>query len=120
MASKEEYPSERKEAIREPLIGAEKTLNAQDSHIADSEGEKKDNKILAVVMMNFHALCITGTSATYRIVAEEGFHVVDFTLFRNLSIFTIASLWCLLVSKNPLKHFPWKYKHQLIWRIITG
>ena len=70
--------------------------------------------------MNFHALCITGTSATYRIVAEEGFHVIDFTLFRNLSIFTIALLWCLLVSRNPLKNFPWKHKHQLIWRIITG
>ena len=70
--------------------------------------------------MNFHAICTTATAATYRVVAEEGFHVIDFTLFRNISIFSVAVIWCCCARINPLKMFPWEHKHQMIWRCITG
>ena len=86
----------------------------------ESKPKHKDNKFLAVLSMNLFAICATGMTSTYRIIAEEGFNAADFNLLRNLLAITVAIIWCAIVRVNPIKQFPSTKKNALFWRMVTG
>mmetsp|Transcript_37287 Transcript_37287/g.49054 ORF Transcript_37287/g.49054 Transcript_37287/m.49054 type:complete len:87 (-) Transcript_37287:333-593(-) len=65
-----------------------------------------DNRLLAILAMNIAALCATGLTSTYRIIAKEGFHAADFNLLRNFLAITVAIIWCACIKANPIKQFP--------------
>lgn len=75
---------------------------------------------LAILFMNICAVCATGMTGTYRIIANEGFHAADFNLLRNILLVTIAIIWCSIVGVHPIKQFPWNKKLALSFRVILG
>ena len=80
----------------------------------------KDNKLLAIIAMNISATGATGVSATYRIIAAEGFHPGDFNLFRNLVALTVAIFWSSCSRVHPIKDFPKGKRWPVFGRMFFG
>ena len=70
--------------------------------------------------MNLQAISATAMTATFRLIAQEGFHAVDYNLVRNIQGLFLAGIWLLVTCQNPLKLFPWDQKWTLFLRIIFG
>lgn len=70
--------------------------------------------------MNVAALTTTAMAATFRVVAEQGFHPAEFNLLRNIMALICACIWCYSSGYNPLKMFPWENKGAMLTRCITG
>ena len=70
--------------------------------------------------MNIAALTTTMLTASFRVIAEEGFHPAEFNLMRNLLSFVAACIWCATMGYNPIKLFPSEKKWTLVIRCITG
>ena len=71
--------------------------------------------------MNLFSIGAVGNSILFKMAAEQGAQVIDFQVFRNLSIllFSVIELSC--TKQNPFTEFPWSdKKHTLLWRCITG
>ena len=106
---------DRKKTLQLPLIDSSKSAVAN----SDDVPVHKDNRLVAIVAMNFAAICITGMTASYKLIADE-YHVIELTLLRNVTGFVVACLWLSCTQQNPFKLFPWENKYTLLWRIITG
>ena len=98
-----------------PLIDSSQAAVAN----SDDVPVHKDNRLVAIIAMNFAAICYTGMAASYKLIADE-YHVIEITLLRNVSGFVVACLWLGCTRQNPFKLFPWENKYTLLWRIITG
>lgn len=82
--------------------------------------EKPDSMLVAVIAMNIATFSATGMSASYRIIANEGFHPAELNLMRNALTFLVSLIWCYFTGLNPLKEFPLDKKMPLLWRILFG
>ena len=59
--------------------------------------------------------------STYKVVAQEGFHIVDFAFMRCLSSLTIATFLCLCFGTNPFAELKQsENKKFLLLRCFTG
>lgn len=70
--------------------------------------------------MNISATGATGVSATYRIIAAEGFHPGDFNLFRNMVALTVAILWSSCSRVHPIKDLPKGKRWPVFGRMLFG
>ena len=75
---------------------------------------------MAVIAMNFAAVFMVVMSASYKTIAEDGFRVVEFTFFRNISGLIVACIWLAIKGYNPFKMFPTDKKYTLLGRILSG
>ena len=98
-----------------PLIDSSEPAVA----LRDDVPVHKDNRLVAILAMNFGAICVTGMTASYKLIADE-YHVIELTLLRNVTGFIVACLWLGCTKQNPFKLFPWENKYTLLWRVITG
>ena len=94
-------------------------LNASDVQ-SEQPFVQKDNRFLAFVTMNFAVLAVTGMTATFRVIAEEDFSPVDFTLMRNLLALLVSYVWCKVAQHKPFPMFPRDRKQQVLWRCVMG
>lgn len=67
-------------------------------------------------------MMVTLMSVFYKKISGENgtVTIVEFTLFRCISILIAAIVWNTISCKNPLKEFPWESKWTLLARIIMG
>ena len=71
--------------------------------------------------MCLSAFMMVAMGSTYKVVAQEGFHIVDFALMRCLSSLTISSLLCLCFGTNPITELKQsENKKYLLLRCIMG
>ena len=84
------------------------------------EYKHTDNRLVAIIAMNIAAASTVGMTASYKTIAEDGFRVVEFTFFRNVSGLIFSSIWLLILGYNPFKMFPSDKKCIFFWRIMTG
>lgn len=80
----------------------------------------KDNKLLALIMINIQAVCPTFITGLFRIVAKEGFHQADFNLYRNVLALIVAIVWCLIAKVNPFKDVPRNRIKNVFGRMFFG
>lgn len=103
--------AEKRESIdtaeHEPLLCSKKMDEVALPAEMKSVKAVSDQKCLAVVAMNIFAVCEAGMMATYKFAAIDGFHVAEFTVLRNVSLFIVAVIWCARSNMDPLKMFPW-------------
>ena len=59
-------------------------------------------------------------SVLYKIIAKEGFNVIEFTFFRCISALLVSSVWNAIVKVNPFGLFPWERKGTLALRSVMG
>ena len=69
--------------------------------------QSKDNRVKAIIFMNFFALGAIGQSVVFKIAIADGAQVIDYQVFRNLSILFFSSIEMGIIKKNPFKLFPW-------------
>ena len=67
----------------------------------------KDNRCKAIIAINVFGIAFTVMGVLYKIIAREGFHVVEFTFFRCVSAIIVSGLWNVILGVNPFKNFPW-------------
>lgn len=70
--------------------------------------------------MNIALASATGASASYRIIAREGFHPAELNLLRSAFSFVVASIWCFFSGTNPFDEFPLKKKPALFANIASS
>ena len=70
--------------------------------------------------MNIAALSNTGLTATYRIIAEQGFHPADFNLIRNFWSLFLSLIWCYFIGVNPLNSLPKDKRGYMVLRCLSG
>ena len=70
--------------------------------------------------MNLCNICVTGMTASFRTIEEEGFHPADFHLIRSTLSIVLAAVWCACSGINPIKQFPSTKKSPLFWRTFSG
>ena len=75
---------------------------------------------LAVIAMNIATFSATGTAATYRTIAREGFHPAELNLMRNSIAFFVSIIWCYFTDTNPFNAFPTEKKLPLLIRMTMG
>ena len=80
----------------------------------------KDSKWRAIIGMNGWCLGVTTQGVLFKIVAKEGFSIIEFVFFRCVFTIVISVLWSFFLNINPFKNFPWEKKWVLCMRIITG
>ena len=80
--------NDKKETLQLPLIDS--SQSAVDNQ--DDEPVHKDNRLVAIIAMNFGAICVTGMTASYKLIADE-YHVVELTLLRNVTGLVFACVW---------------------------
>ena len=95
-------------------------IQSKESDVAPTLPVVKDNKVIAIISMNVAALCSTGMTVTYRVIAKEGFHAADYNLYRNVLSFTVIIVWLWIAAQNPFKLFPRERKCLLLFRILCG
>lgn len=101
-------------ADQEQLVGYHQQVATPEQQYAG------DNKLAAVLFMNFAVICETGMQASYRVAAREGFHAVELNLIRNFLAFFVASAWCWFTSTAPFEKFPHEHKTALLIRMAGG
>ena len=79
-----------------------------------------DNRCKAIFAMNLSALSTVFMTATWKVIAVEGFSIVDFSLLRNIAALAGGLIWCHMSGLNPLKNFPWDRSNAFFWRCLTG
>lgn len=70
--------------------------------------------------MNIFALGNTGNAVIFKMATARGAEVVDYHLFRNISILLVAAIQSSTLGINVFKQFPKTYKWTLIFRAIFG
>ena len=84
------------------------------------ENKQKDNRCLAISASTVQQLSVVAMGSCFKIIAQEGFHVVDFTLIQGAYAILTSIIWCMCSGVNPITNFPTEKKHKLIWRVIVG
>ena len=102
--------------MKESLISAEDKDPASPSVVPKSQ----DNKCAAIVSINLQAICATAMTATFRLIAQEGFHAIDYNLVRNVQGLFLAAIWLFVAGQNPLTLFPRDQKLTLFFRMVCG
>ena len=70
--------------------------------------------------MNIAAVFVAVMTASYRTIAEDGFRVIEFTFYRNVSGLIVSCIWLAIKGYNPFKMFPTDKKWTFFWRSLTG
>ena len=70
--------------------------------------------------MNIFAAGAVGQSIVFKLATAEGAKVIDYQIFRNLSILCFSGVELCCIKRNPIAEFPTSYKHTLFWRCMTG
>ena len=52
----------------------------------------KDNRLKAIIFMNFFAIGAAGNSVIFKLAAAQGAEVIDYQVFRNVSVLIISSI----------------------------
>ena len=106
-----------KTQLTEPLIDSVTTEVGENETAGSGH---KDNRCKAIIAINIFGISFTAMGALYKIIAREGFNVVDFTFFRCVSALLVSGLWNVMIGVNPLKKFPWSFKGTLALRSVLG
>ena len=87
----------------------------------DPKPEVKDNRIMAILAINMYAVGTIGQSILFKHAIATGVAVIDYQIFRNLSLLFFSATIAFFSGLKPLKRdFPNDLKHTLFWRMITG
>ena len=70
--------------------------------------------------MNLFAAGAVSQSVIFRIASAEGAKVIDYQIFRNMSLLFLSSIELGCIKRSPIAEFPSDYKQTLFWRCLTG
>ena len=70
--------------------------------------------------MNTCAVFTVSMTAAYKVIGQQGFGFIEFSLFRNITALLVCLVWCIWQGINPLKHFPYERRYEFFWRCLTG
>ena len=78
-------------------------------------------RMLAIVAINIYALCATGFGASFKVAAEEGVSVLDFSFYRSsmLLLFIQPIIHC-ITKKHPVKDLPRNLACLMVTRSLCG
>ena len=82
--------------------------------------QKEDNRLKAIISQIFLQIFVVCSASTFKTISTKGFHIMDFTLFRNCLAISISTILCACNGINPLTSFPWHFKYKLLGRCIAG
>ena len=104
---------------KEPLMDQE-AATQNETQTAPVRPPSKDNRCLAIVTQNILAIVVIAMNACYKVIAREGFSIIDFVFLSNLNLFFVSIAWCWLAGLHPYKLFPWDTKGIFFARLIFG
>ena len=104
---------------KEPLMDQE-AANQNETQAAPVRPPSKDNRCLAIVTQNILAIVVIAMNACYKVIAREGFSIIDFVFLSNLNLFFVSIAWCWLAGLHPYRDFPWDTKGIFFARLIFG
>ena len=87
------------------------------------EKKHKNSQTKAVIMMNIFCLANTIQCVLYKIMSERGVSLLEYTLFRNLTIMGICCILLYLQDRNPLTEgqaMSEEVKKKLLFRAFLG
>ena len=70
--------------------------------------------------MNLFGAGATGQAIVFKIAMGYGAMVLDYQVFRNLSLILVSSIELSCLGINPFSQFPSDCKQKLFWRVFTG
>jgi Mlc titration factor MtfA (ptsG expression regulator) len=79
-----------------------------------------DNRCLAIVSMNLAMVLTTVQGVLFKKVALEGVSILEYTLFRNVTIALFACAQLIHKDINPFKGFPKAQVKDLVMRSVAG
>lgn len=123
MNHKNEAQTESANFALEPLINdSQISARGEDNTTLDNlrPAPVKDNRLKAIIFMNFFAIGAAGNSVIFKLAAAQGAEVIDYQVFRNVSVLIISSIELCCIQVSPIEAFPWHLKHQMLWRSLTG
>jgi len=91
-------------ALEDKKFGSQST--AAGSEIGSEKPAKKDSRWKAILFMNFFALFAIAQGSIWKLVEDEGVHILDYQFLRNAVIVVIEIPLLLFLRENPLKSFP--------------
>lgn len=70
--------------------------------------------------MNLFGAGATGQAIIFKIAMSYGAVVLDYQVFRNLSLILVSSIELSCLGISPISQFPSEDKNKLFWRVVTG
>ena len=67
---------------------------------------KKDSRLKAIMFMNFFALFAIAQGSIWKLVENEGVHILDYQFLRNAVIVLIEIPLLIFSRENPFTAFP--------------
>jgi len=76
---------------------------------------------LAIIGINMYAVGTIGQSILFKHAISTGVAVIDYQIFRNLSLLFFSVTIAFFSGLKPItRDFPHELKRTLFWRMITG
>ena len=76
---------------------------------------------MAVVLVNICNILMVSMTSCFKVIAHEGFSIIEFVFLRSIYGLFISSMLLLLYEGiNPFKSFPYAHKMKLLARCIIG
>jgi len=115
-------PTERQilETVPGTLVTEEDMLPRQRTLAMVPLTEKKDNRVLALVFMNFFALFGVAQGVLFKIVYKQGVQIFEYMFFRNVCVFLVAVAQLCHKRVNPFRGISGGVAGDIMIRVTAG